>query len=197
MKSEQKTELITKNYWTCWNEKHRHKTKEIADACLTQKSREKKITNNWTNEAIDLLLKRKNEGLTYKEIGQLYNITKGYAYNLVQQFAGRKERQRLRDLESEHRTTLPELYIPRWNSDLPIQGWFFDKYNINNKEDLRSLVERKENPLWSPTGQCVYPGLGIEGFEKVKKWLNSETEYEAYIKLHKLPLDRRANDVPN
>jgi hypothetical protein len=34
MKSEKKTYIVEKEYWTCWNPDHRHKAEYVANACI-------------------------------------------------------------------------------------------------------------------------------------------------------------------
>lgn len=43
---------------------------------------------------------------------------------------------------------------------------------INSKEKLQAAVDDKNKPLYCPYGGCVWPGLGAEGFEVIKKWLS-------------------------
>lgn len=75
MKTYLKTEEIITvvAFWVCENPLHRHKTEDVAIACIN-KPKHKIKPNIWTPEEYDKVIKRKESGETYTAIGKDYNV---------------------------------------------------------------------------------------------------------------------------
>lgn len=92
MKSELKTDILTytqiinREYWTCYNPDHHHTTKEIAEKCIFNHERlRKQYSLKWTKDMYRDILKLRHDGLTLKDIGIKYGV----------------QSQRIRDVEAK------------------------------------------------------------------------------------------------
>ena len=81
MKTEQKfdvltyTQIINREYWTCYNADHHHTTKEIAEKCIANYERPRKqLYRRWTKDMYRDVLSLRDDGLTYKAIGEKYGV---------------------------------------------------------------------------------------------------------------------------
>jgi len=81
MKTEQKTDILTytqvinREYWTCYNPDHHHTTKDIAERCIVNHDRPRHQTvRRWTKDMYRDVLKLRGEGLSLKAIGIKYGV---------------------------------------------------------------------------------------------------------------------------
>ena len=76
MNSEKKLELIEVEYWTCHNENHRHKTLAVAEKCIKKhESKPRKKVKRWTHEMLLNVLDMRDKGVTFREIGEAYQVS--------------------------------------------------------------------------------------------------------------------------
>ena len=62
METEKKIELVEREYWSCSNKEHRHRTKEVAQRCIEKTRIEKIDIKRWSKEELFSLLDKKNSG---------------------------------------------------------------------------------------------------------------------------------------
>jgi len=74
MESELKTVMVELRYWSCLNPNHRHKTKQIADACI-KKEQEKVKPRRWTDAMYAEVKVKRDSGMTFKAIGDSIGVT--------------------------------------------------------------------------------------------------------------------------
>lgn len=76
MKTKLITEVVEVNYWTCLDSTHKHKTQDVAQACIDHTLRDKHTTNTWTADKYKEVLERwRAGGITKRALGKLYNVT--------------------------------------------------------------------------------------------------------------------------
>lgn len=78
MKTEMKQETITvtRTYWTCYDPSHRHGSITTAEKCIrAHENKPMKQVNKWTIEMYCDVQGLRDKGLTFKEIGEKYNVT--------------------------------------------------------------------------------------------------------------------------
>jgi hypothetical protein len=87
MKPTKKHRVIEVEYWDCGIAKHSHKTEAVAQSCI-DKQKQKKTTkknNSWTKEKRLELVKLRDSGLTFDEIGYRYGIGRQQARSVYEQ----------------------------------------------------------------------------------------------------------------
>lgn len=69
------TQVINREYWTCYNPDHHHTTKEITEKCIANHERPRKqLPRRWTIDMYMDVLKLRDDGLTFKAIGIKYGV---------------------------------------------------------------------------------------------------------------------------
>lgn len=83
MKSKRETELVEIIYWTCCVADHRHKTQQVAEACIAKHIKPKEPRRRWTRammaDAVDAVL----NGATYSEVGKSFGISGGRIQGVI------------------------------------------------------------------------------------------------------------------
>jgi hypothetical protein len=65
--------------WTCNVEGHRHQTQEVAQRCIDRHNGEPPNFIKWTDRKRALLVADREGGMTYKELGRLWDISSSRA----------------------------------------------------------------------------------------------------------------------
>ena len=75
MNSEKKIELVEVEYWSCHNEKHRHKTQDIAQRCIDKHESTPRKARKWTSEMLLKVLDLRDDGKSFREIGEAFGVS--------------------------------------------------------------------------------------------------------------------------
>lgn len=62
METKKEIELVEVEYWTCNDNKHRHRTKEVAERCIYKSCAKKKEHKRWSKAELYELLDKKLAG---------------------------------------------------------------------------------------------------------------------------------------
>ena len=74
MKTRKETEFVQITYWTCPVAEHRHKTKSVAEACISKNSAPKRPLRRWTKLELADAFESVLMGKSYREAGEPFNI---------------------------------------------------------------------------------------------------------------------------
>lgn len=80
-------------YWQCTIDGHRHISKDNALRCIEKQSRPRRKLNPWNinKDAVEDVLLLRETGLTYKLVGEKYNVSAGRARELCNWAKRRRE----------------------------------------------------------------------------------------------------------
>ena len=96
MKPKFKTELVRIEYWDCGNPDHRHKTEDVALACIKKRDRAQAFNadaRSWTNEAYAQLLAEHRAGARKCDLAKSLQLSRAHVGQLIAK-AERLERAR-------------------------------------------------------------------------------------------------------
>lgn len=88
MKSEKKTYIVEKEYWTCWNPNHRHKSEYIANACIGNRHPDERPSNEKQVERNIDITRKIIDGESVKLIADANNISLGRCYGIFRKTLG-------------------------------------------------------------------------------------------------------------
>ncbi len=82
MKSEKKTYVIEKEYWTCWNPSHRHKEQRVANVCIGNGHPDERASNKKQLERNINITRKIIDGDQITLIAAANNISKTRCYEI-------------------------------------------------------------------------------------------------------------------
>jgi hypothetical protein len=84
MKSERREETITRIYWSCRHEEHRHRVERAAQRCIDKPAPKPRKGNSWTGESVREVARRRHAGAMLKTLAEEFNVTPGRMRQVVQ-----------------------------------------------------------------------------------------------------------------
>ena len=82
MKSEKKTYIVEKEYWTCWNPSHRHKAQYVANACIGTRHPDERPSNEKQAERNIRITRQIIDGESPTLIAAANNISVSRCYGI-------------------------------------------------------------------------------------------------------------------
>lgn len=78
-------EFIEVSYWACNNEQHRHTKESVAQHCIDNSNKPKKIQKRWSRRALVTMKNQYEEGRTQAQLARDYKMSSANMARLLKQ----------------------------------------------------------------------------------------------------------------